>query len=671
MDVPAGMIFIPKKTFGDEDVIIGPIGPKYKEKLAKAEDKKLRRARRERGMSQIEAKRFDESPVLHKSMVPSLNKHFPGNISLEKNFYHNKMPRTYKKRRSSRPRSRNSATYYDKVEKQVVFRPNYLRQLPGFEGKQPVTQADWDATKFGISKALSTPDQKYARMAHNYNGRGVYSLGREVGGKFGRAVGGIFGQRKLGTALGRFGGKALENLSRGLYTGGGVSGSGLYTGSGAYSSGDMNHSNNLMAGGGGSVPSYTTSVGDETGAVLISHSEYISDIYAPGTQGGPAVSFQNQPYALNPALSATFPFLSQIAQNYDEYEFVQLVFHYRSTTTDIGNSTTGQCGTVILCTNYNAASAAFTDKQSMLEYAHAHDCKLTEHMTHGVECDPSKSAMSPSLFTRANPVVINQDLKTYDKGLFQIAIANCPVAYNGFPVGELWVDYSVVLRKPKLFVTRGLEIDRDAFYSSTNVEPTMSLVSTNILNPPVLTLGPIGSYGAGLRGQQNNIGCLVQIATGALGQPANAYNITFPASYTGPLRVVLAVSVRGPGALWASQVGFQFITGGNINLINDLYDSYGIPTFNAFSVSVNTTTGAVEFRAEMHIFVQMATQGINNTLLFGPLPIAGVAVGSYTIQSASLDITQYQTLQNANQNSNSTAFRPLYINNVGAIQIPT
>jgi len=519
--------------------------------------------------------------------------------------------------------------------------------------------------EYGATVALATEAQKAARRRDGWYGRGGY--GRDIGGALGGLAGGFFGNKKLGRSIGG----ALGNFGQGWLGGGLYRGQGVYTGSGLYT-GPSEHSNNLISGGSGSVPAMSGS-GDETGAVTINHSEYISDVYAPGVQGGPAVSFQNTPYALNPALAATFPFLSQIAQNYDEYEFVQLIFHYRSTTTDIGNSTTGQCGTVILCTNYNAATAAFTDKQSMLEYAHAHDCKLTEHMTHGVECDPAKSAMGVALFTRANPVVINQDLKTYDKGVFQIAIANCPVAYNGFPVGELWVDYTVTLRKPKLFVTRGLEIDRDAFYSSTNVESTMNLAVASAVVTPVLNLGPIGSYGAGLRGQQNNIGSLIQIVAGAMGA-ASAYKITLPATYTGPLRIVINISVRGPGALWAAtNASVYTVNTGNLNIINDLYDAYGIPINYDLTCSTNTATGAVEWHFEYHIFVQMATQGVDNTITLGPQPVAAGVVpnGTYQIQSAAIDISQYQTLQNSNQNSNSTSFRPLYINNVGAIQIPT
>ena len=525
---------------------------------------------------------------------------------------------------------------------------------------------------FGASSRAASDEQKLNRSNAMMTGRGKYSLGRSLRalGGYAKSVGKV---ARTGVDIVERVGRARAGLSRGLYTGsaggsGLYTGAGLYTGSGVYT-GPEHHTNNLIAGSKSRVPHFM-GAGDETGAVTIMHREYISDIYAPGVTAGPAISFQNTAYALNPALASTFPFLSQIAQNYDEYEFLQLIFHYRSTTTDIGSSTTGQCGTVILCTNYNAATAPFTDKQSMLEYAHAHDCKLTEHMTHGVECDPAKSAMSPSLFCRANPVVINQDLKTYDKGLFQIAIANAPSAYNGFPVGELWVEYSVVLRKPKLFVTRGLEIDRDAFFSSTNVESTM-VYSTNAAAVPTLILGPLGSVSSGLKGQQNNIGALVAVSSAI----QSNYVVTLPATYTGPLRIVLDISVR-VAAQWANSNAFPnfvFNTTGNVSNINDLYDAYGLPTFYENACSQFVTTNTWSWKLEIHVFVQMATQGVNNTITLGPNLITNPAIISYTtpVQSVSLDITQYQTLQNAQQNSNTPAFRPLYINNVGAITIPS
>jgi hypothetical protein len=44
----------------------------------------------------------------------------------------------------------------------------------------------------------------------------------------------------------------------------------------------------------------------------------------PDLGGGVIEDFQNQSILLNPGLEASFPWLSQVAQNFEEYEFVQL-----------------------------------------------------------------------------------------------------------------------------------------------------------------------------------------------------------------------------------------------------------------------------------------------------------------------------------------------------------
>jgi len=426
------------------------------------------------------------------------------------------------------------------------------------------------------------------------------------------------------------------------------------------------HSNNLVSMGGASVngiPQISSS-GDETGSISICHREYISDVFAPGVAGGSAISFASQVFSLNPALQATFPFLSQIAENYDEYEFEQLLFTYRSTTTDIGNSTNGQCGTVIMATNYNAASSPWTDKQQMLEYAHAHDCKITEHMVHGVECDPAKSTSFQVLYTRTNPVVTNQDLKTYDKGFFQISIANCPAAYNGFPIGELWVDYTVTLRKPKLFSTRGLGIDGDIFYNSYinagSTAPNCTINSTGLssaFGAPQSSLTTQDPFV--LVGQQNNIGVLYSPASSSGGN--SLLNLVFPASYTGALSIKVWLQV--PSTVNEPLAGAVFtsvVVSGNITPINDIYN----PVTGLWTNSVSTTdsaTGVVilTLTGEFHVFVSSATQGTNNVLRIAP-PAFASATNSAVV-AVQTQIAQYFTGAASTQTPSNILYHPNYL----------
>jgi len=464
----------------------------------------------------------------------------------------------------------------------------------------------------------------------------------------------------------------------GIYTG-----TGVYTGSGAYHQ-DPVHGNNLISGyDNGSGPSVVSSP-DETASVCISHKEYIADIYAPGVQGSSEVTpFAIQSWALNPGLQATFPFLSQIACNYDEYEFVQLMFYYRSTTTDIGTSTTGQCGTVIMATNYNASSALYADKQQMLEAAHAHDCKVTEHMMHGVECDPSKVTLSSEKFIRANPVIANEDKKTYDHGNFQIAVCNAPSGFNGLPIGELWVTYTVKLRKPKLFVTRGFDIDRDTFIGSTFAPVSTVMTAALWAGADMTTF---------LRGQQNNIGCELMVAkkgaddnniNGSGADGTAAYNpglvvakenaspafVVFPASYAGNCKVTLRIKgATTVGAMvdfasgrTVASVALPFaFSSRNISPIYDIYEANESVTTPSFYDVQSLTT---EYYLEIHLSVSPSTNGYDNIVQFNTL-------GSSTdLRGWSIDVEAYQPLM-SNAQSIDKNFRPIFVNSTNQVIVP-
>ena len=141
-------------------------------------------------------------------------------------------------------------------------------------------------------------------------------------------------------------------------TAGRVLGSGMYTGMGEYEGPDANDllsTKSTMD----VVPLFASET-DE--GIIYSKREYVSEIYGPPLVGGVPQPFVLQSFAINPGLEQSFPWLSQIAANFDEYELQQLCFTFKSTTTESGNQTNGQVGTVIMATNYNAAAANFSEK---------------------------------------------------------------------------------------------------------------------------------------------------------------------------------------------------------------------------------------------------------------------------------------------------------------------
>jgi len=281
-------------------------------------------------------------------------------------------------------------------------------------------------------------------------GRGKYSLGKALGGAIGGALGTAVGMPNLGVAGGRMAGGMIQRR---------VQGRGKYV---------VNDLVNGMAAE-GTIPVF--GVPDENGTVRIRHKEYIADIFSPAT---PA-NFVSQTFSLNPGLAGVFPWLSQTAANYDEYEFKGLIFTYNPVISDSSNS--GAMGTVIVATQYNAANSAFASKQQMLEYSGSVSARICDTIVHGVECDPRKHGGSAIEYVRAGAVPSGQDVKTYDLGLFQISTSG--VSSGSFPagtqLGELWVSYDIELRKPKFWDNLGYSILTDSFYGITGSTTTLPL----------------------------------------------------------------------------------------------------------------------------------------------------------------------------------------------------
>lgn len=202
---------------------------------------------------------------------------------------------------------------------------------------------------------------------------------------------------------------------------------------------------NSMMGNTKTIPSFA-STKSEDGALNISHKEYICDI-----QGTSEFTLQN--HLINPGNATLFPWLAQIAQNYDEYRFHGLIFHFRSTATD-NTSTNSQIGTIIMAANYNSSASNFVNKQQMMEYAGAASAKVSNDLQFGIECDYRKNGGTAIEYVAPNGAVpVGEDGKTYMLANLQIATNQTQTTGQ---IGELWVTYKVTLRKPKYCVTNAL-----------------------------------------------------------------------------------------------------------------------------------------------------------------------------------------------------------------------
>lgn len=247
----------------------------------------------------------------------------------------------------------------------------------------------------------------------------------------------------LGTVLGSLAG--LTFGPAGTVVGAGVGGAvgrgvGWITGSGDYKTNFKQVSSNACT-----VPSFSTN----SASTVISKKEYLGDVISSST----ALAFSINTYAINPGQGATFPWLGNIASNYEEYEFLGLVFEYKSTSGESVASTNTSLGTVIMATEYDSTKPPFASKLQMEDYFFGDSIKPSSSMLHAVECKKSQSPTGGKLYIREGALT-GSDLRWTDFGNFSIATTGIPGASTN--LGELWVTYKVKLMKPRLPITLSL-----------------------------------------------------------------------------------------------------------------------------------------------------------------------------------------------------------------------
>jgi hypothetical protein len=231
----------------------------------------------------------------------------------------------------------------------------------------------------------------------------------------GAHLGNMVGFKDVGRGVGSFVGKIL--------------GSGDYT-----TNFSSVTSNGLLT---ASVPSFG---GQST---VIIHREYITDIVSSSTAG----AFNILALPLNPGLASSFPWLSVLAQNYEEYDINGMIFEFKTMSGESVASTNTSLGSVILTTQYDSTRAGFSDKQEMENHMFSQSCKPSESVLHAVECNKGITPVK-TLYVRSGAPPSQSDLRWTDFGNFYIATVGLPG--TSVNVGELWVSYKITLRKPRI-----------------------------------------------------------------------------------------------------------------------------------------------------------------------------------------------------------------------------
>lgn len=223
------------------------------------------------------------------------------------------------------------------------------------------------------------------------------------------------------------------------------------------------------------------------GGIIIRHKEYIADIAA-------SVDFRTQiAQAINPSNYNLFPWLSEIAQRFEEYEFRGLIFEFKtlSSSSTVLASNTTSLGSVMMGTEYDVHDRNFENKVQMLNHEFSSSCKPSYSMIHAVECARGRN-VATHLFTRdytALPSVNDiSDPRFYDMGIFQIATQGMPTATAGGNIGEVWASYEIEFFKPQ--IPKGLDtVGQQRHYFDSG--PT---ATTFDRDAPLAFVGEIGTF---------------------------------------------------------------------------------------------------------------------------------------------------------------------------------
>jgi len=182
-------------------------------------------------------------------------------------------------------------------------------------------------------------------------------------------------------------------------------------------------------------PSGMTTKGPKT--FTFSEDEYIQDVR--GSDG-----FQIARFALNPGQSATFPWLSTIAKQFEKWRFHHLEFYYKPLVS--GFATGGTTGKIMMSADFDATDPTPGTKQQVEDtYPHS-DCMPYEQTC--LILSPFEMTGPDRKFVRPGPVPAGADIRLYDGGAFFLSTqGNSGVDAN---CGELRVRYSVELSVPVL-----------------------------------------------------------------------------------------------------------------------------------------------------------------------------------------------------------------------------
>lgn len=251
----------------------------------------------------------------------------------------------------------------------------------------------------------------------------------------GGAIGSKLGSKKIGQSVGSFLGK--------------IAGTGDY----------RVRSNSILGGSAtiamDSVPQFMKKNSRET---RVTHREFLGKIVA-STEAG---EFKIQSFPINPGLFETFPWLSVISGQFDQWKPNGIVVVYKTMSSTY--SGTSSLGTITMASDYDVDDPQYANTVEMNNSDFAVSTNVATSLLHPLECSVAER---PNRILLTRQGTVSSDKRWYDLCNVQVATEGCTA---GQVCGELWITYDISFYKTQIN-RNPIDINR-MWYQSSLVDTT-------------------------------------------------------------------------------------------------------------------------------------------------------------------------------------------------------
>lgn len=210
-----------------------------------------------------------------------------------------------------------------------------------------------------------------------------------------------------------------------------------WLGSGDYTVGQNSLVNSVKAS--GTIP--MMHMNDQS--IIVRHKEFLTEVRS-------STSFLvRNSFTINPGSSKTFPWLSRLANCYQQYRIRGMVFHYVPTSGSAIASTNNALGSVMLQTSYRSNDSLPTSKIELLNEYWSAESMPSETFCHPIECNPAENPFNVQYVKSDDALTPTGDSPLlYDLGITHLCVSGQQA--SDIVLGDLWVTYEVELKKPIL-----------------------------------------------------------------------------------------------------------------------------------------------------------------------------------------------------------------------------